>query len=148
MPILMTLRMRLPVWPFQAPLRTRSQKSAILSSTSVDRRDHVFAINDDGSAFGSAESHVQHGALFRDVDLLTPEHGVDALAQAGFLRQLQEELEGFIRDAILRIIQIEANGLCGHALAALGVIRKELSEMEVADIFMMRLQGPSMLYVQ
>ena len=33
MPILITLRMRLPVWPFQAPLRTPSAKSAILSST-------------------------------------------------------------------------------------------------------------------
>ena len=33
MPMLMTLRMRLPVWPFQAPLRTRSAKSAILSRT-------------------------------------------------------------------------------------------------------------------
>ena len=33
MPMLMTLRMRLPVWPFQSPLRTRLEKSAILSST-------------------------------------------------------------------------------------------------------------------
>ena len=33
MPILMTFRMRLPVWPFHVPLRTRSEKSVILSST-------------------------------------------------------------------------------------------------------------------
>ena len=33
MPMLTTLRMRLPVWPFHAPLRTRSANSAILSST-------------------------------------------------------------------------------------------------------------------
>ena len=33
MPMLMTLRMRLPVWPFHAPLRTRLEKSAILSRT-------------------------------------------------------------------------------------------------------------------
>ena len=33
MPMLMTLRMRLPVWPFHSPLRTRLEKSAILSST-------------------------------------------------------------------------------------------------------------------
>ena len=33
MPILTTLRMRLPVWPVHAPLRTRSEKAAILSST-------------------------------------------------------------------------------------------------------------------
>ena len=34
MPMLTTLRMRLPVCPFQAPLRTRVEKSAIRSSTS------------------------------------------------------------------------------------------------------------------
>ena len=33
MPMLMTLRMRFPVWPFHAPLRTRSANSLILSST-------------------------------------------------------------------------------------------------------------------
>ena len=33
MPMLTTLRMRLPVWPFHSPLRTRLEKSAILSST-------------------------------------------------------------------------------------------------------------------
>src|SRR4030095_9461614 len=44
-------------------------------------------------------------------------------------------------DAILRIIQIETDGLRGHALAPLGVIRKELSKMEVADIFMMPFKG-------
>ncbi len=33
MPTLTTFLMRLPVWPVQAPERTRSAKSAILSST-------------------------------------------------------------------------------------------------------------------
>jgi hypothetical protein len=33
MPILMMLRMGLPLWPFHWPLRTRSANAAILSST-------------------------------------------------------------------------------------------------------------------
>ena len=33
MPMLITLRMRFPVWPVHAPLRTRSQNPDILSST-------------------------------------------------------------------------------------------------------------------
>ena len=33
MPMLTTLRMRLPVWPFHAPLRTRFEKSAMASRT-------------------------------------------------------------------------------------------------------------------
>jgi hypothetical protein len=107
----------------------------------VDSRDHVLTINDDGSAFRGAQSDVQDGPVFRDVDLLTPEHGVDARAQAGFLRQLQEELEGFVGDAVLRVIQVEARRLGRHVLAALGVIGKELSEMERADIFLMGFKG-------
>ena len=33
MPMLITLRIRFPVWPFHSPLRTRLQKAAILSRT-------------------------------------------------------------------------------------------------------------------
>ena len=33
MPMLTTFRMRLPVWPFHSPRRTRSANPAILSST-------------------------------------------------------------------------------------------------------------------
>ena len=114
----------------------------------VDLRHHVLAIDDDGCASRRAQGHVQDGAVFRDVDLLAPEHGVDALAQAGFLRQLQEELEGFVGDAILRIIQVEAHRLGRHALAAFGIIRKELAQMQLADTSDGELRGPSMPDVQ
>ena len=77
----------------------------------VDLRHHVLAIDDDRCASRRAQGHVQDGAVFRDVDLLAPEHGVDPRAQSGFLRQLQEELEGFVGDAILRVVQIEAHAL-------------------------------------
>jgi len=40
MPILITLRMRLPEWPFQAPLRNRWEKSAILSRQHELRARH------------------------------------------------------------------------------------------------------------
>ena len=92
MPMLTTLRMRLPVWPFHAPLRTRSEKSAILSSTAWTCGHHVLAVDDDRCAFRRAQGHVQDGAVLRDVDLLAAEHGVDPRSQAGLLGQLNEEL--------------------------------------------------------
>jgi hypothetical protein len=49
---------------------------------------------------------VQDRTVFRDVDLLAAEHGVNALAQAGFIGELQEQLEGFVSDAVLRVIQV------------------------------------------
>ena len=129
MPMLTTLRMRLPVWPCQAPLRTRLAEVRHLVEHGVDLGHHVLAVDDDRGAARRAQGHVQDGAVFRDVDLVTPEHGVDARAQAGLLRQLQEELEGFVGDAILRVIQVEAHGLDRQALAACGIIREELAEV-------------------
>ena len=72
---------------------------------------------------------MQDGAIFRDVDLLAPEHGVDPRSQAGFLGQLKEQLERFVGDAILRVIEEDAGSLGGHPLPALGIIREELSQM-------------------
>src|SRR5215475_2935993 len=84
---------------------------------------------------------MQDRTVFCDVDFFTPEHGVDARPQAGFLRQLQEQLECFVGDAVLRVIQVEAHSLRRHALASLLVVRKEFSEMQIADILMMGLKG-------
>jgi hypothetical protein len=90
---------------------------------------HVLAVHDNGCPPRGAQGHVQDGTLLRDVDLLPPEHGVDPRAQAGFLGKLQEEREGFVGDAMLRVIQVEAHRLGRQPLAALGVIREEFSEM-------------------
>ena len=99
----------------------------------VDLRHHVLAVDDDGCSSRRAQGHVQDGPVFRDVDLLAPEHGVDALAQAGFLGQLQEQLERFVGDAVLRVVEVDAHRLGGHALAALGVVREELAQMQLPD---------------
>ena len=85
MPMLTTLRMRLPVWPFHAPLRTRLAEVGHLVEHGVDLGHDVLAVDDDGCALRRAQRHVQDGALLGDVDLLAAEHGVDPRAQAGLL---------------------------------------------------------------
>ena len=129
MPMLMTLRMRLPVWPFQSPLRTRSEKSAILSSTACTCGTTSLPSTTMDAPFGRTQGHVQDRALLRDVDFLAAKHGVDLRAKAGFLGQLQEELHGFVGDAILRVVEVNACGLGCHALSAPWVIRKQLPQM-------------------
>ena len=89
MPMLTTLRMRLPVWPFHAPLRTRFAKSAIRSSTACTSRHDVLAVDHDRRAARRAQRHVQHRPVLGDVDLLAAEHRVDAFAQAALLGQLR-----------------------------------------------------------
>jgi hypothetical protein len=101
----------------------------------------VLTVDDDRCAARRAQGHVQDGTVFRDVDLLPPEHGVDAHAQVGFLCQLQEELEGFVSDAVLRVIQGEAHSLDRHALAACGIIREELAEVYFPDLLMVGCEG-------
>ena len=110
----------------------------------VDLGHHVLAVHDDGCPSRRAQRHVQDGTVLRDVDLLAPKHGVDPRAQAGFLRQLQEKLECFVGDAILRVIEVEAHRLGCHALAALGIIREELPQVHLPDLLDSGLRGPSM----
>ena len=100
----------------------------------MNLRHNILAIDDDGLALGRAQSDVEDGALFRDVDFVAAEHGVDARAQAGLLGQLQQERERFAGDAMLRIIEIDADGLDGHSLAARSVVSEEFSEMQLADL--------------
>ena len=80
-----------------------------------------------------AQGDVQDGALLRDVDLLAAEHGVDPRPQAGFLGQLKQKLEGFVGDAILRVIEKDAHSLGRHPLAALGIVREQIAEMCLLD---------------
>src|SRR5437762_13486880 len=52
----------------------------------------------------------------------------DLRPQTGFVRQLKEEFEGFVGDAVLRIIEVDPHGLGSQALASFGIIREERSE--------------------
>ncbi len=88
-----------------------------------------------------AEGHVQDGPVFGDVDLLAAEHGVDPLAQTGFLGQLHEQLKRFVGDTVLGVIQVEPHRLGGQPLAAPGVVRKERAKMHLADLLVMSCQG-------
>src|SRR5215831_2760056 len=77
----------------------------------------------------------------RDVDLLAAKHGVDPGTQAAFRRQLQKELKSFLRDAMLRVIEVDAHRLGGHALAAFGILREEVPEMPLPDRPVVGFQG-------
>src|SRR5262249_36139464 len=100
----------------------------------VDLGHYILAVYDESCSFRRTQSHVQDGSVFRDVDLFTPEHGVDARSQARFLRQLKKQLQSFVGDAILRVIEEDARSCGRHTLAALGIIREELPEMQIPDL--------------
>ena len=103
----------------------------------VEHRVHlghdVLAVDHDRRAPGRAQRHVEHGALLGDVDLLAPEHGVDAPAQVALVGKLQEQLQRLVGDAVLRVVQVEPRALGGETLAAAGVVGEELAQVRAPE---------------
>jgi hypothetical protein len=107
----------------------------------VNLGNYILPVNDNCCSARRAQGHVQDGSVLRDVDLLATKHGVDPRTQAGFLRQLKEELEGLIGDAILRVIEEDAHSLGGQACAAFGIIREEFPEVQFPHLLMVGFEG-------
>ena len=82
MPMLTTLRTRLP--GVAGPLAGAHALGEVghLAQHRVHVGDDVLAVDLDDRALGRAERGVQHGAVLGDVDLVAPEHRVDAVAEA------------------------------------------------------------------
>ena len=59
-----------------------------------------------------------------------------------FLRQLHEQPERLVGDAVLRIVEVDAGGLGRHPLAAPWIVGKELAKVQVADFGIVGFEGP------
>ncbi len=92
-------------------------------------RHHVLAVDHDRGASRRAQRDVQHGPVLGDVDLLAVEHRVDAGAQPGSLRELDEKRERLVGDAVLRVVEIDAGRFRRHPLAPRGVVGEQLAQM-------------------
>ena len=104
-------------------------------------RHDVLAVRRNRFALRRTKRDVQDGPSFGHIDLLAPEHGVDPRAQAGLLRQITKQLQRFIGDPVLGVVQEDASGLGGHALSAFGIIREEVSQADVAHFLLMIFKG-------
>src|SRR5256885_8541997 len=74
---------------------------------------------------------MQHGALFRGIDLFALEHGIDAASQVRLLRELQKRFQSLVGDTVLGIVEEQSNGFSRHALAALGIVCEELAQVQL-----------------
>ena len=100
----------------------------------MDLWHYILALDNDGAPFGRAQGYVQYGSPFGDIDFVAAKHGIDSGLEAGFLRQFDQQLEGFVRYAILRVIEEQAHSLNRQLLTALGVSREEIAQMQGADL--------------
>ena len=88
----------------------------------MDLRHNVLTVCEDGCPFGCPQGYVQDCAILREVNFVSSKHRVDLRSQAGFLGQLNEELDGFVRDAVLRIVEEDARSLGRQSLTAFGIL--------------------------
>ena len=142
MPIFTTLRMRLPVRPTKAPLRTRAAKSAIASSTLWTSGTTSTPSTSIVSPRGARKRHVQHGAAFRGVDLLAGEHRVAPLRHAALFGEPQQQPQRLVGDAVLRVVEEQARALGRKALRPARVVGEQLAQMHILDLRMMRGERP------
>ena len=149
MPMLITLRMRFPVCPFQLPSRSRLAKSAILSRTSWTAGTTFWPPATIEAPRGARSATWSTERSLRHIDRVAPKHGIDALTQTRFLGEAQQQLHGFVGDAILGIIEIESCRLGHQSLAALGILIEELAKMQALDRLAMGLErSPSRALAQ
>ena len=129
MPILTMLRIGLPVWPFHSPDRILLAKAAIRSSTSCTSATTSTPSTTSEVPLGHAQGDVQHRTVLGHVDPLSGEHGIPVPLEPGLLGQLDQEAHGLVGDAVLRVVEVEPDGLRAQPLAPGGVLGEELPQM-------------------
>ncbi len=97
-------------------------------------RDHVLPVDDERRSLRHAQRDVEHGAVLGDVDAIAAEHRGGPLGEPGFLSQLEQEPDRLVRDAVLRVVEVQAGACGGEALAPGRVLREEVAQVEVADL--------------
>ena len=127
--------------PFPVTAAHSLGKVGHLVQHGVHVRHDVLAVDSDLLIPRRAQRHVQHRAVFGDVDLIPAEHRVDALAQAALLGEIEQQFERLVGDAVLGVVQVQAGRFNRQTLAALGVLGEQRPEMNVAHDFIVRRQG-------
>jgi hypothetical protein len=67
----------------------------------VDLGHHVLAVDLDGLGLRRAQRDVQHRAILRHVDLVAAKHRVTMFGQPGLFRELKQQLQRLVVDAVL-----------------------------------------------
>ena len=143
MPMLMTFLMRLPVWPFHSPLRTRLENSAILSSTAWTSGTTFFPSTRMVAPFGARKATCST-ARFSVTLIFSPLNIASIFPRRpDSSASCSEQLERLVGDAVLRVIQKKSGGLDSESLAAFGVIGEQFPQRQFLDLACDVRRGPS-----
>ena len=107
----------------------------------VHMRHYVFPVHDDGGVLRGAQGGVQHGAALGEVDLLSGEHGLYLLPQAGGLGEVAEMVHGRRGDAVLGVVEVDPRRFDHEFLASPRVGGEQLAQVQAAYFFVVALEG-------
>ena len=102
---------------------------------------YVDSVDQHPLVLGRSQRNVERGPLLGHVDLFAVEHGINAPGQAAFLGQPEQQTEGCVADAMLRVVEIEPGGFGGQTLAPARIVGEELAQMPMADLLVVVSQG-------
>ena len=88
-----------------------------------------------------AQRRVQHRALLRAVDRIAAEHGGNAIGQIHRARQIQQQRQALVRNALPRDIEQPGIVLDVKMLPTLGVRTGEIAQMHLGHVFGVRRHG-------
>ncbi len=97
----------------------------------VDLGDDVDTVDHERPLARHAQGDVQDRPVLRRVDPVAAEHRLRALREARFLGELEKEAQRLVGDAVLRVVEVDADALGGQALAAGCVLGEQVAEMHV-----------------
>ena len=140
MPMLTTLRIGLPVWPFHSPAADPVGERGHPVEHLVHLLDDVDAVDDQRRAARHPQRDVQHGAVLGDVDPLAGEHRLDPLRQPGLLGQRHQQLDRLVGDPVLRVVEIQAGALGDQPLAPRRVGGEQVAQMQILDVLVVPAQ--------
>jgi hypothetical protein len=80
-------------------------------------------------------------ALFGDVDLVAAEHRIAPFHHPALARELQQQSEGLVGNAVLRVVQMQSGTFDHQAFAASRIVGEEVPQMRILDLLVMRLQS-------
>ena len=98
---------------------------------------HVFAVYFNRRIGAVAQRHMQHGAVFGGVDFVAVKHLLDAFRQPGFARQIHQQRQGFIGDAVFAVVEHNAAHFQPIALGTARVFGKQITHVHVLGLLKM-----------
>ncbi len=119
--------------PFHRPSRTLSANSAIRPSTSCTAGTTSTPLTLIDLLLRGAQRDVQDGTVLGDVDLLAGEHRVDVVAQTGLFGEVEQRPHRLGLDPVLRIVEVDPDGIGGEALSTIGVRGEQLPQVDIAQ---------------